>query len=527
MKFFFFVITAIFFFSTNTFSQTDAALKYAETITQAGLKKQLSIIASAEMEGRETGTEGQRKAAAYIESQFKKIGLVSPQSLNDYQQNYPLYKDTLIPKTLKIGKKNYKFGTDYIVIPGTAGDNEFKSKNIIFAGYGIADKNYDDYAGKDVKGKVVAIFSGEPKMDGKYIISGTSRPSAWNFRIAKKAILARQKGAVALLVINPFMETIPETLAANSKKSIVYFSREKNADNEKVPVISIIPGIVKNIFGEQEATILIDAARAGTSLKDFKAEKKVKSKLTYTKKSILSGASNVIGFIEGSDKKNEYVFLTAHYDHLGKKGNVIYYGADDDGSGTVSVIDMAAAFAKAKADGFGPRRTIVFMTVSGEEEGLWGSEYYSDHPVFPLDSTTVDLNTDMVGRIDPGRNYGDSMNYVYVIGDDKLSTDLKPISISANNKYSKLELDYKFNAKDDPERIYYRSDHYNFAKKGVPIIFFFDGIHKDYHKPTDTVDKINFDLMEKRVRFIFLTAWDIANRNNILKRDLTLPAEER
>ena len=188
---------------------------------------------------------------------------------------------------------------------------------------------------------------------------------------------------------------------------------------------------------------------------------------------------------------------------------------------------MAAAFEKAKADGFGPRRTIVFMTVSGEEKGLWGSEYYSDHPVFPLDSTTVDLNTDMVGRIDPGRNYGDSMNYVYVIGDDKLSTDLKPISTSINNKFTHLELDYKFNAKDDPERIYYRSDHYNFAKKGVPIIFFFDGIHKDYHKPTDTVDKINFDLMEKRVRFIFLTAWDIANRDNMLKRDLFLPTEER
>ncbi len=527
MKIFFFVITAIFFFSTNTFSQTDAALKYAETITQAGLKKQLNIIASADMEGRETGTEGQRKAAAYIESQFKEIGLASPQSLNDYQQNYPLYKDTLIPKTLKIGKKNYKFGTDYIVIPGTADDNEFKSKNIIFAGYGIADKNYDDYAGKDVKGKVVAIFTGEPKTDGQYIVSGTSRPSAWNFSIAKKAILAKQKGAVALLVINPLMETISASLAENSKKSTIYFPREKNINNEKVPVINIIPGIVKNIFGEQEATILIDAAKSGSSLKDFKAEEKVKSKLAFTKKNILSWASNVIGFIEGSDKKSEYVFLTAHYDHLGKKGNVIYYGADDDGSGTVSVIEMAAAFEKAKADGFGPRRTIVFMTVSGEEEGLWGSEYYSDHPVFPLDSTTVDLNTDMVGRIDPGRNYGDSMNYVYVIGDDKLSSDLKPINTSINNKFTHLELDYKFNAPDDPERIYYRSDHYNFAKKGVPIIFFFDGIHKDYHKPTDTVDKINFDLMEKRVRFIFLTAWDIANRNNMLKRDLFLPTEER
>jgi len=212
---------------------------------------------------------------------------------------------------------------------------------------------------------------------------------------------------------------------------------------------------------------------------------------------------------------------------LGKRGDVIYYGADDDGGGTVSVIEMAQAFAKAKEEGHGPRRTVVFMTVSGEEKGLWGSEYYSEHAVFPLDKTTVDLNTDMVGRLDPNRNYGDSTNYVYVIGNDKLSSDLDPIHKEANNKYTKMELDYKFNDPKDPERIYFRSDHYNFARKGVPIIFFFDGIHKDYHKPTDTVDKINFDVMEKSVRFIFMTAWEMANRDEMLKRDIPLPTEVR
>lgn len=527
MKTYFPVSIFLFLFTCNTFSQTDAALKYAETITQAGLKKQLTIIASAEMEGRETGTEGQRKAAAYIESQFKEIGLITSPSLSGYQQNYPLYKDTLIPKTLKIGKKSYDFGTDYLVTPGSSDNSEFISKNIIFAGYGIADKNYDDYAGKDVKAKVVVIFTGEPKEDGKYLVSGTSKSSAWGYNISKKAILAKQKGAVALFLINPSGENISPTLAANSKKSNIYFPHEKNANTEKVPVVAIIPGIVKHIFGEQEATILIEAAKEGRSMKDFKPEEKEKSKLAYERKKTESTASNVIGFIEGSDKKDEYVFLTAHYDHLGKKDDVIYYGADDDGSGTVSVIEMAEAFAKAKADGYIPRRTIVFMTVSGEEKGLWGSEYYSDHPVFPLDSTTVDLNTDMIGRIDPGRKNGDSTNYIYVIGDDKLSTDLKPISTSVNNTYTKLELDYKFNDPNDPDRIYYRSDHYNFARKGVPIIFFFDGIHKDYHKPTDTVDKINFDLMEKRARFIFLTAWTMANRDSMLKRDLALPGETR
>lgn len=517
----------IFFFPNNLFSQTGAALKYAESITQAGLKKQLTIVASAEMEGRETGTEGQRKAAAYIQSQFKEIGLTSPSSLNGYLQSYPLKKDTLIPKTLKIGKSTYNFGTDYIVTPGSGENDEFKSKEIIFAGYGIADKNYDDYAGKNVKGKVLVILYGEPKVDDKYLVTGTNKLSSWTHDLSKKAILAKQKGAEALLIINPALDTLAASLANSSRKSNLYLPRPGKADHEKVPTVLVTKSVAVNIFGEQQISSIIASAKSNAPLNEIALNKKTKTKLQYRKINILSESSNVIGYIEGTDKKDEYVFLTAHYDHLGKKGNIIYYGADDDGSGTVGVIEMAEAFAKAKADGNGPRRSIVFMTVSGEEKGLWGSEYYSDNPVFPLENTTVDLNTDMVGRIDPSRKYGDSTNYVYVIGDDKLSTDLKPISTSVNKKYSNLELDYKFNDPDDPDRIYFRSDHYNFAKKGVPIIFFFDGIHKDYHRPTDTVDKINFDLMEKRVRFIFLTAWEIANRDAMLKRDLALPEGTR
>jgi Zn-dependent M28 family amino/carboxypeptidase len=153
---------------------------------------------------------------------------------------------------------------------------------------------------------------------------------------------------------------------------------------------------------------------------------------------------------------------------------------------------------------------------------LWGSDYYSSHPVFPLDKTTVDLNIDMVGRIDPSRKYGDSANYIYVIGDDKLSSDLKPVSEAINKKNTKLELDYKYNDPKDPERIYYRSDHYNFAKHGVPVIFYFSGLHADYHKPTDTPDKINYDLMKKRILLVFYTAWEMANRNDMLKRDIPL-----
>jgi Zn-dependent M28 family amino/carboxypeptidase len=204
---------------------------------------------------------------------------------------------------------------------------------------------------------------------------------------------------------------------------------------------------------------------------------------------------------------------------------MIYYGADDDGSGTVTVMEIAAAFAQAKAAGFGPRRSILFLAHSGEEEGLWGSEYYTDHPVYPLEKTTADLNIDMLGRICPQRKYGDSNNYVYIVGDDLLSSELRTIVGSSNKKYTKLELDHKFNDPKDPERIYYRSDHYSFARKGVPVIFFYDGSHKDYHKPTDTPDKINYDLLAKRAKLVFYTAWDIANRDEMLKRDI--PAEKK
>ncbi len=505
------------------FAQMDDAQKYASYIDRNDLKKHLSIIASAEMEGRETATPGQKKAAAYIEEQFKNIGLKHPSQLNSYQQSYPLFKDTLSQSSLKIGKNKYAFGKDFIIFPGTAEKQEIKSKELIFMGYGIDDKNYSDYGAKDVKGKVLVFFAGEPKINGKSLSAGLSRTAQWS--LVKKTILAKQKGAAAALIINP-SDSIPRFAIETVKRSNMYFPRPVSRENEKVSYALVVNHVGADILGTTMYNNLSQKAKAGELLNTSQTQLNSSVKLEYRKKHIPFSSSNVIGYLEGTDKKDEYVFLTGHYDHLGKRGDsIIFYGADDDGSGTVSVIEMAQAFAKAKAEGNGPRRTIVFMTVSGEEKGLWGSEYYTDHPVFPLEKTTVDLNTDMDGRIDPDRKIGDSTNYVYVVGDDKLSSDLKKISEAVNKKYINLELDYKYNDPNDKERIYYRSDHYNFAKKGVPIIFYHDGmLRPDYHRPTDTVDKINFDLMEKRVRLIFLTAWEMANRDDMLKRDIPLRA---
>ena len=222
-------------------------------------------------------------------------------------------------------------------------------------------------------------------------------------------------------------------------------------------------------------------------------------------------SENVLAYLEGTEKPEELVVVTSHYDHLGKKGDKIFNGADDDGSGTTTLIELAEAFAQAKKDGHGPKRSMLFMTVSGEEKGLLGSEFYADNPVFPLENTVVDLNIDMIGRIDPKRKEGDR-NYIYLIGSDKLSTDLHNISEEANKTFTNIELDYTYNDENDPNRFYYRSDHYNFAKNNIPIIFYFNGTHDDYHRISDTPDKINYDLLENRSRLVFHTAWELANR---------------
>jgi len=226
---------------------------------------------------------------------------------------------------------------------------------------------------------------------------------------------------------------------------------------------------------------------------------------------LLKDSENVLAFIKGTEKPEEVIVISAHLDHEGIKNGEIYNGADDDGSGTVALLEIAEAFQQAVAAGKGPKRSILFLHVTGEEKGLLGSKYYTENPVYSLENTVTNLNIDMVGRIDD-RHKGNP-NYVYLIGADKLSTELHLVSEAVNKKYMQIDLDYKYNDENDPNRFYYRSDHYNFAKHNVPIIFYFNGTHADYHQPTDTPDRINYDLLENRTRLVFYTAWEIANRD--------------
>ncbi|MCL6217709.1 M28 family metallopeptidase [Zunongwangia pacifica] len=229
-------------------------------------------------------------------------------------------------------------------------------------------------------------------------------------------------------------------------------------------------------------------------------------------------SENVVAFIKGSEKPEEILVISSHYDHVGmdKDGNV-FNGADDDASGTMGVVEIAQAFSKAVKDGYTPKRSILFLNNTGEEKGLVGSKFYTDNPIFPLEETVANLNIDMIGRIDPDHEGND--NYIYLIGSDKLSTELHELSEEVNSKYMNLDLDYTYNDENDPNRFYYRSDHYNFAKNNVPVIFYFNGVHADYHKITDTPDKINYEALSKRAQLVFLTAWEIANRDERLVVD--------
>ena len=473
----------------NGFAQKPAKPDaYAKEIKAADLRKHLFIIAGPQMEGRETATPGQRKAAAYIESQFRAIGL-EPGNKGSYQMNFPVYQDSLLSATIEVAGQSFELDKDFNPVIAGNIDGTIYFSEAVFIGLNAPA---DSVRNMNLTGRLV-LFEG-------------NAPQGRNAGSPLYNILVN-KGAGAILFIQ---NSYPKNTSARKGNANVNLYRRNITPQQ----YSVSNKIAQAITGQANGTTLPPIMTYNTRVM-----------LQTRKTSINIESSNVIGVVPGTDLKDQYLFITAHYDHLGKRGDsVIYYGADDDGSGTAGVIEIADAFMKAKASGKGPRRTVVFMTVSGEEKGLWGSAYYSSYPVFPLENTTADLNIDMIGRSDTARR-GDTTNYIYIVGDDKLSSDLRTISEAVNKKHTKLELDYKFNDPKDPNRIYFRSDHYNFAKKGVPIIFYYDGMLKgDYHKPTDTPDKINYPLLAKSAQLVFYTAWEMANRNDMLKRDIPLDA---
>lgn len=474
---------------------------YAETITEAELKEHLYVYASDEFEGRETGQPGQKKAIAYLKAEYETLGIPPAKSNGDYFQKVPIEISNIPVGKLRVDKSDFLLGEHVLTFSKAQSENN----EIVYVGYGIEDENYSDYQGMDIAGKLVLMKTGEPmNANGTYIISGSSDKSIWSNMsesLGKRLQLAEDKGALGVLYYD--QENFPRFKSR--------FDYMRNNSNGRMSL--------KNGEADSFSSLFIDGTLAKELLPTIESDhtpKKLEARVTLDFESSNEevDSENVAAFIQGKDKPNEYIIISSHLDHIGiTPEGEINNGADDDGSGTVALLEIAEAFKKAKDAGNGPRRSIVFLHVTGEEKGLLGSEYYTDvEPIFPLDETVANLNIDMVGRIDPKRD-GDR-NYIYLIGSDKLSTELHELSEEVNSKYTQLELDYTYNDENDPNRFYYRSDHYNFAKNNIPIIFYFNGTHDDYHRPGDTPDKINYDLLENRTRLIFYTAWELANRAN-------------
>lgn len=495
----------------------------AATIKVDDLRRHLTILAADDMEGRETGQPGQKKAATYLRTQMERLGLPTIGEDDGYFQTILFSRQKWNAIELIVNGEKRRHLWEYASAPS---ENNSRSTTTIgeltFLGYGIDTDKYSDYrqAG-DLRGKHLLIFAGEPRAkSGDFLISGTNQASEWGTSTELKLKKAREVGVETVFIIDPdFKANVPgirkETLDGRMK-----MAERTETDRVTANVVYLTPQLAREIMGKKSKTVIKARKKLEKSGKLKPVTFPVDLVLTQEKSVTELVGENVLGFVEGRDPqlKDEVLVVSAHYDHVGMRGDNVFNGADDNGSGTSTVLEVAEAFVEATKTGKGPRRSVLFLWVSGEEKGLLGSEYYASHPIFPLDKTIADINVDMVGRVDDA--HLDDPYYIYVIGSNRLSTELHDINERMNKQYTDLELDYTYNAEDDPNRYYYRSDHYNFAVKGIPSVFFFNGTHADYHQASDTVDKIDFEKMERIGRLVFHTAWQLANQDRRIEVDV-------
>lgn len=487
-------------------AQNKDAIRFSKTINKDNAYKHLSVLASDAYEGRETGKKGAWMAADYIKAFFKSLGLKGPVN-GDYFQPIDLVTSKLSP-VMTVNGQPAEAMKEFYINPQNAGSEgfAFNTKSILFAGYGLTRDDLNDYKGFDVNGKIVMIIK-------------TGEPGAKSSVRDKIKYLTTQHAA-AVLVIDQTVDNMPDNLKNYlNRDQLILKSKEELASRkgrQVMPVVYIGTTVANQIFAAAKTTLDEQEKKITDSNKPASQEINIAVCAGAKHNETKVRAENVLGFLEGSDPKlkKEVLVVTGHYDHIGitpeaPGDDKINNGADDDGSGTTGVLMLAEAFSKAKKAGKGPKRSILFMTVVGEEKGLFGSEWYSENPVFPIENTITNLNIDMIGRGDKAHEADN--NFVYIIGSDMLSSDLDRIGKKANKDYVNINLDERYNNRTDPNRFYYRSDHYNFAKYGIPVIFYFNGVHEDYHKPGDEVSKIDFPMLAKRAKLVYFTAWELAN----------------
>ncbi len=445
-----------------------------------------------------------------------------PGSDNPHIQHFGMKRTSLdLPaSTVKVGGQTfqgkrdfYAMMTDAFAAPATL--------QPVFVGYGIRDDKYSDFVtAADYKNKDLILLAGEPlTAQGKSLLGTDGKPNPYAPATLEGLGARRQAlfplGARSIIVVMPTATAFGAAPKAFEqiigREDLTFDGTDKKKTGMNLVIVS--PELGAKLLGTTPAGL--DKYRQSVAKAGKPVASPFKPVVTATAQASLKSepftTENVLGYLEGSDKKEEVIVVSAHYDHLGIKNGVVFNGADDDGSGTVSVLAMARAFSQAKKEGHGPRRSMLFLANTGEEKSLLGSQYYTEHPIFPLEKTVTDLNIDMVGRVDSlHMGKGD---YVYLMGDDRLSDELHTLSEATNQQYNPLAIDYKYNDPKDPEQIYYRSDHYNFAKHNVPIIFYTSGLHPQYHKATDDVELIDFPAMARRDQLIFHTAWALAQRD--------------
>ncbi|MFQ5652617.1 MAG: M28 family peptidase [bacterium] len=513
------VLFAVFFLNASPpRSKTpvaDEVRRGFEAIRAQELQALLRFIAADELEGRNTGTRGLKIAARFLESQYLLAGLTPAPGQESMLQTFQVVESKLhLDSGLTVSvqssavEREFRLFENFVVTSQHAVPVQVRLP-VLFAGFGFKDGDgHDDYRDLEPRGKILLVFDGSPGLTNLSQRPGRGRNRKLRTLRRSKAEWARAAGAEALFHIN--MNIDAESMG--QMKRFLQRPRQRLAEQQ--------PDLPQFIISKEVADAIL--AHTGWSADSLRTQMvagkppdhfdigNVEIEITVKTHAVTKTTQNVVAYLAGSDPelKHEVVAFGAHYDHIGMTGNGdIFNGADDDGSGTVAILEIARAYAK---NSVRPKRSLLFVSHAGEEKGLLGSRYYTSHPVLELENTVALLNIDMIGRNDP--------NSVYIIGSNFLSRELHEICEKANGVVA-LNLDYRYNDVEDPNRFYYRSDHYNYAKHGIPIIFYFSGLHEDYHRPTDTVDKIDSQKMQRIARLVYLTGWEVANLDHPLAKN--------
>lgn len=514
-----------------------AALEAANTITAARLSEHLHFVASDAMGGRDTPSKGLDDTAKFLADHLARLKIRPAGDDGTYFQKIELVSSKVDPakSSVRVGDRAYKFGEDFLA--GTV--NGSASGALVYAGHGyvVKSKNINAYNGLDVRNKiVVAAANVLPQGLARADLKGRAGEGDWE----DAESYARKNGAKGLIRIPRNFERVWRFGRFSAGRDNYQVARFMTADGNgngggELPVILPSAALLDALFaGEQRAGAdILKGILAGDAGASFSLAANKRADFTISVGANKAMTQNVVGVLEGADPvlKNEYVAIGAHYDHVGTgqpvAGDAIYNGADDDGSGTVGVLAIAEALAR----GARPKRSVLFVWHCAEEKGLWGSEYFTKFPTVPLKQIVAQLNMDMIGR---SKKEGDSndanrdlsrANEIYVIGSKMMSTELGELSERVNRAYLNLNFNYKYDDPADTNRFFFRSDHYNYAQRGIPIIFYFDGVHEDYHRPSDSPDKIDYQKMEKITRTVFVTALELANAPTRPRVDKQLPQQ--